>query len=612
MLVCTVKDLAKSQTHRLTRAKHQLSVYLGETVSSLSASHYITRGANSEWTEQIKLTMSLVDAMQSKIAARQRPKPQITTKNASWKTRVQARKLNRFLEGVLHKTQGQFENTWVLTEQIFKDAEIWGTGVLKVFPDCEGEKIVHERAFFYELFVDPRDAKYGNPKNLFHRYGYSRAALIAAYPSQERAIRNAPAHKEDYATANEGLSAFDPDLITVYEGWYLPPNRKSKGVHVLAIDSEYGGPVALVEEDYCSQRFPFIFYRWQRAQFGIEGRSLVDQVEGPHCEALKALERTQEQVELLSGGYIIVDPDAFDISDIERNDTAKIIQRKPGATGPDPQIVMPPAFNSSTLDYGMAMKSLGWEVAGANELLAQGNRPAGVNSGVALRNLNDLQGERFLLHSRSYEQLFVEIARLDLEAACALAGSGVKPKVSFADEDCLREIDWDEIDLPEDCYEVTIQPASSHADSVAGRLELISEWQATGWIQPDVAARLQSQTELDTENFSRRRNAQHRWIERLISKVQDTDEDELEDLELDPPDPLMNLPAAMLQMAEAYVEMQAYEDTEQRCAILREWIVQARDELTASQEPETPPPGAQPPQGQEPQGMPPEGMPPQM
>ncbi len=237
---------------------------------------------------------------------------------------------------------------------------------------------------------------------------------------------------------------------------------------------------------------------------------------------------------------------------------------------------MPDPFNGMVLNYAERMRSLVFELPGVSELAAQGRKEPGIDSGVALRNMNDLQGERFLPKSRAYEQFFVDVGKRILDAIQDLDAQGITPKSFLPSEGLITEIDWQSIKpSEEDLYEVQVQAGSSIADSLPARLQFVSDLQAGGLLSPEAAKRMLTSGDPDLESMSNREQAQFHWIERLIQEVHDV-EDADEDIQIEGPDPLMNLPSATMQMTEAYLELSSWPKTpENKRRALRNWILTA-------------------------------------
>lgn len=602
-VIATVRTLAEDQQWRLGQFLRRMSVYLARRVDSLDECR---SGRPADMADmRFPFAMSVIDTAEAKIAAKQKPIPKVLTKGASFKTRLQARKLSKFLEGQFHQPQGQYPTIWALTKQAFCDGMIGEAGCVKIRANVADERVDVDRVFVHEIFFDDFDAEYGNPTQLYHQYRYDRYRLAELFPKHREAILNAQLDTEHGKLT---LSRRDTQLVTVYEAYRLRLGKKTPGRHCLAIQSAHD-PILLIDEEYKRSTFPYVFLHWKQRPVGVWGLPVTDQVELAQDEANDTIERIRENVKLTAGGYVDYEKGAYtdqsQIAALESNEALKMLERTAG-TSPA-QIIMPQPFHQQVSQHGEMMRSLVNELPGVSELAAQGRKEPGITSGIAIRESNDLQGERFLPKAQNYEQMHVDIGKRMLEAVQDLADAGVKPKSYLPSEGLITEIDWDAIKPGgEDLYEVSIQPGSALTDSLASRMQFISDMQASGLISPETAKRLIASGNPDLESQSNREQAQYNWLERLICEVLDVEDDE-EDIQIQGPDPLMKLDAALMQMTEAYLEVSSWVDTpENKRSALRNWVLECSRMIEMANPPPPPPPAV------DPMGAPPTGAPPPM
>jgi hypothetical protein len=240
------------------------------------------------------------------------------------------------------------------------------------------------------------------------------------------------------------------------------------------------------------------------------------------------------------------------------------------------------------------IKQLPYELSGVSELQSQGRKETGIEAGVALRTMNDLQSELFLPQARNYERLVCDIARLDLDAANEIVDSGQDIGLVLPNEGFLQKIDWKTIRFPGDQYEVQIQPANSLDDSPAGRKQRIMELANSGALPAQMIDSLLDSTALDVEAATGTQRAQAEYIERILASYQTFDEEEDDEAGIRlSPDPLLNLQTAKLQMVQGYVEMLSMDAPEANLSLVRDYIEEI-DSMTAPAAPPAPALGAAP------------------
>ncbi len=596
MLLCDTLDrLAKNQSGRREQARKRLGVYLARSNNAqprLSAETYDEQCALGG-RHPLKLSQSVVDTGKAKIAARQRPKGQVLTKGGSYEHRLQARELSKFCEGVLYQQQGSYETTWELAEQVFKDCEIWEAGIICVVPDYDSAKICHERGFAHEFFADPLESHRGSPRHLHRRYPASKFALAERVDDEAKrsGIMRAALHVDDKEGVTE--TEREGDMCSVYEAWFLGYGGKP-GRHVIAVRGSAtqgggaGGVTTIVDEEWHWPCFPIATVIWERNQFGMWGTPLLDQNGDLQEHANDTFLRMGRNVRSLARGYLDYEEDAYDDGKLKKmagNDLVPVPRKKGFAPG---VFVMPNPFNPSTMQYFQECRSMCFEVPGVSEMGAQGKRSPGLDSGVAIRSENDLQSERFLPKSTAYENLFVQLARLDMYAANDIRAKGGKLKSARGYGEYLDEIVWDDV-APEDMEQFTVQAASSMEDTVAGRRQFISDYAKAGYITPEQAERMLSTPNPDVESMNKREQAQYRYLERVTARLQRAKPKDW-DPEVDGivPDELLFAPAAYTQMVDAYIEMLGDEAPEFNLRLMRDYIA-LLNQLIQRQQPPAPP-----------------------
>jgi hypothetical protein len=165
--ICTTLEHADGV--RRTRYTSALRHYEGRAVLLDEASYYANIDVVYE-SPIYNVSRSACDTAKADIAGRQKPKPIFITTGGDWRARRKAKKADKFVEGQMTQRQGRYANCWELMTEVFHDSAKLGNGIAKVSPDIHHKKVMVERVFPWEVFVDPREGRYGSPQNLFHRY----------------------------------------------------------------------------------------------------------------------------------------------------------------------------------------------------------------------------------------------------------------------------------------------------------------------------------------------------------------------------------------------------------------------------------------------------------
>lgn len=491
---------------------------------------------------------SLPQAVQAKIAGKQRPKAQFLTTGADWATKRKAAKLDRFVEGVLHQPQGGYADAWELGQEVFLDACKVGLGAIKIYADADDEKIRMERVLVPgSLLVDPEEARFRNPLSLFHVYPYDQDSLLDQFPDQRDKLLLA--ERWENSRPYDGTRVCEQLYLREY--WRLP-DGDTPGRHIIATNN-----TTLVDEEWDRDSFPFLFIRWCPETLGFGATSLVEEIQDLSDEVNYSLARMRESFRLTAMGVCIYDEGGINEENLADNTDATFYSKKPGA---EVQWVNPNPFGPAQLDWVKLNSEKVWEMPGVSQMSATSRKESGVTAAVAIRTLADMETERFSIIFRQYERLFVEMGKQIVACARDIAeANGGKFTVRWPGDTFLNEIDWEKVDLDEDQYIVQIAPVSGIKDTPADRLQIGQELFGAGIIQPEAYSRILEH--LDPKSELEHINQQRKLIDRYIEAWLDATPEEIESNQTTeghalwvPPITFMGHEDALIQVANAYMK----------------------------------------------------------
>ncbi len=120
-----------------------------------------------------------------------------------------------------------------------------------------------------------------------------------------------------------------------------------------------------------------------------------------------------------------------------------------------------------------------FDVSGVSQLATTMQKPAGLNSGKALRTYLDMESETLIDCLRNAEEMILDVANLRLEEAKSKAEEakerGEKLLVTYVGEDSIEKIDWTDGELDREKYIVKILPTSALSTTVSGRFEDVQQ-----------------------------------------------------------------------------------------------------------------------------------------
>lgn len=527
-----------------------LRMYNNQEITGLSIANYVLSSTpgNIGVARQNRLTLNVVksaiDTLISKMA-KDRIAPTFLTSRAPWSKQRQAEKLTKWMKGAFYGAR-----VHEVAPLTLRDAAIFGTGFVKVY--SEDGHICAERVFPDEMIVDLNDAYYGRPECLYQRRFVSRSAMLKKFADDPEKIGIINRSK-----TIQGHSSFSPSEVTqVIEGWRLPNADGQEGQHVLATDAG-----CLVCEPYERKRFPFAQIRYTVQPVGFWGSGVTEDLLGIQIEINRLAMHIQQAQRLLANPRVFIEEgSSININQLT-NEIGGIVKYR----GTPPQIqaaqtVQPELFNQLNLLFNRA-----FEVVGVSQLAASSKNPLGSNaSGRALREMTDIQSDRFALTSYQYQQFHLDLAQLFIDQAKALASQGKPvPSRAFDRRNGLESIDWTDIDLKDDEYVMQCFPASALPDQPGARIESIRELMQMGMIDPETAQELLDFPDID-KNTSLA-VAPTRVVERLIEKM-------LEEGVYIPPEPYLPVEKMQAMAQRYYCDAQVRGMEEDKLDILRQFI----------------------------------------
>lgn len=537
----------QADNYRNMRLYGQQNLYAGYSSFS-GVVDQATSAASSQNRVTLNVVQSMIDTVVSKIA-KNKPKPTFLTEGGDWSQQTRAKKLTQFLEG-----QFQATDFYEKASRAFLDSCIFGTGALKIYNQDGAIKV--ERIFIDELVIDDRESFYGEPRQMHQHKMIHKDVLKDMFPKFKMDIDQAG----KIPLTEYGISSnLATDMVLVIESWHLKsgPNAKD-GKRTICIDT-----VTLVEEDYEKDYFPFVLWRWGLRPVGFFGQGLAEQLTGLQLEINKILRTIQVSMHLVSVPKIFIEANSKIVTSHLDNKIGSIIKYTGQPPTPGVGGVIPPELFSQ-LDR---LYQRAYEIAGVSQLSATAQKPAGLNSGKALREYNDLETERFMSVAQRYEKVFLDAGKIMIDMAKELDEQldgeyAVKVKGSKF----LKTIKWKEVDMSEDQYVMSLFPTSALSSTPAGRLQDVQELIQAGFVSKEDAMKLLDFPDL--QSFYNYETAPGEDIDMVIEKIVD-------DSNYMTPEPYQNLEYGIQKMQKAYLLFRSQNLPEEKLELIRRWIEDA-------------------------------------
>lgn len=578
-LLSTAAYIKETQAYRYRQAATYARLY-----GNLSLFSFI--GSNMSKMDQstglpadrptFNLIQSATDTLLSRIS-QSRPAPVFLTDNSDYKERNLAKKLNNFILGEFYQTKAYEKASIAL-----RDALVEGTGILKIY-ETQDEKVGLERVLLTEILTDANDSMYGDPRQMYQLKLVDRAVLMEQCPEFKSVIGEAEtAYPDNSSESSRTVS----DLVMVVEGWHLPSGKgASDGRHTIACTSG-----VILDEKYEKDKFPFVFIHYAPRLLGFWSQGLAEQLMGTQIEINSLLFTISKSIKLVGVPRVFVEAGSKVDKAMFSNDVGAIITYR----GTKPQYEVAPCVPAELYAQLQRLIDYGYQQSGVSALQATSQKPAGLNSGEAIRSYDDISTDRFAALSKRYDNLFVDLAYQIIDLAKDIAERTGSYQTVYPNKNGVKEVDLPKASLLKDPFVIQCFNMSSLPRDPAGRMQKITEMIQAGMITIKEGRRLLDYPDLD--QIETLANASEERIFQILDEI-------VEDGKYTSPDPFMDLQLANDLSVQYYNLYSSAKLEEPKCQMLRDFFSQVQ----ALKQAATPPPmpqGAQIPPQATPQPLP--------
>lgn len=381
-------------------------------------------------TPQLNVIKSCIDTLTSKIA-QSKVRPFFNCINGSFKDIQVVKQAQQFFD-VYFDTN----NTNKIVSEAFRDACIFDTGVIYI--NDETKQIT--KALPWQVYIRPAEQTYGK---------YTRVYF----------------EQIDYPTSimPENLSKFCKGLEYVTYGIYYDTVNHVKAILI--------NNKVVETKEYAGTKIPFVFLHYCSPIFGNSSQSIVDMLNSIQLEIDSLMTKIKDASQLNAAmTYFVPDGSTLKTSQLN-NRVGNVITYKatPNMTQ-SPVTVSTPAFIDG--QYITTVETLcqkAYEMVGISQLSSMSQKPKGLDSGVALDTMENIEGDRFETQLNQVIRAYVDIAKT-----------------------CLEIFPQEEDILPEDTKRVSVK----WADIVEEASKMSIQFSAADSLSKDPAQKLQQLQQL--------------------------------------------------------------------------------------------------------------------
>jgi hypothetical protein len=460
------------------------------------------------------VVQSCIDTVTSKIS-KSKPKPLFLTQGGDYKIQRKAKKLDKFVDGIFYEN-----HAYTLGTDAFRDACVFGDGIVHVF--AQHGRVAWERVIPSELYVDQVESFYGYPRQIHRVKNVDRSMAIDLFPGKKQLIIDTISASADLLGAYQNVA----DQITIVESWHLPSGPDATdGIHTINVPDGN-----LFEEKWHKPYFPFAHLRWNKRMYGWWGQALAEQIQNIQLEINKLLWIIQRSMHLAGTFKILIENGSRIVKEHLSNDVGAVICY----TGKVPEYIVPGIVPIELYSHLQNLKESAYEQSGISQMSAFSQKQPGLDAAVAIREMSNIESDRFMTVGHAYEDFYMELAKLSVAEGRSIYEEKKDYKVISVQKNFIETIDWKDINLRDDQFVMKVFPVSSLPQDPAGRLQTVQEYIQAGMYTIREGRRLLDFP--DTEQIETLQNSQedyfHKIFEEIIEEGTYTAPDEFDNLDL--------------------------------------------------------------------------------
>jgi hypothetical protein len=389
-------------------------------------------------TPQINVIKSCIDTLTSKIA-QSKVRPFFNTQNGSFKDIQVVKQAQSFFDLYYDS-----ENVNKKISEAFRDSCIFDTGVIYI--DEVTKKI--EKALPWQVFIRPAEVNYGKITRVFYeRKDYPTTLL------DDELIEKSNSRDDDYVTYGIYYDTFNHIKAEIIKG------------------------IVVRKTEYKPSKIPFIFLHYCAPIIGNTSQSIVDMLNSIQLEIDNLMMKIKDASQLNPALTFCVPKGSSVKTSQLNNRVGQILEYNatPNMTGSPVTVATPAFIDNQYMTLIEQLKQTAYELVGISQLSAMSTKPTGLNSGVALSTMENIESDRFETQLNQVIRAYVDVAKTCLEI--------FPPEETILPEDNHRlSIKWSDIVEEADRMVIQFSAADSLSKDPSTKLEQLQMLAQTGII----------------------------------------------------------------------------------------------------------------------------------
>lgn len=538
LVVQLAKELWEKQGRaRIMLAEDSLALYLG------SRRHSLTGSANPlamlDMIGQENSAYNLIQAItDTKINAtlKNKVRPMFITESADSETKRKAAAMQADCDGVMYETG----MTGWLRRAVAKAGFLFEGGGVEWTADLANDRILATPVWCWEFFVSTREARYGNPRQLFGRHAIDRAVLLSYLKGAPKeaieAVENANAADQrdvqDDARDPKRIS----DQVIIYKAWHLPSSKvdmddpraygktesgrdgkvSHDGRHVVAIDGgKSGSSVALVDIAWPHDHFPVSWFKPNMVPGSWWSRGEPEVLAAAQIELNRWNSREARVVDKHAVPRTFIDKKSG-VNPAQMTNSTDNIFLTNGAPAAAVHVAVAPAIPPDLPARSQRIIQNARDQRGMSEMSMAARKPVGVNHEPGMQYLADTETARHTEEFESWEDFHLSCNQNIIRCRRDLAEANPKHAVIITANNKLRRYKYKDIDLG-DSFAVKLWPTNWLKEDPAERADQIADFVDRGILPPE--AMIDAVDDPDLAALLGNRIAMQRNIENILDRI---------------------------------------------------------------------------------------------
>ena len=324
---------------------------------------------------QENVIASCIETLCSKIAS-QKVRPFFNTVNGTFKEMQVARQAQVFFDQLYEEN-----NVGKVVTNAFRDACIFDKGIVKISDEGITNRLP------WNVFIDPREKSYNQITHIAEKLPKTPGRLL----------------KLKYGIAAD----YNLDY-TVYE--YYDVIEHVKAIYVVEMNK-------VITHKYEPEIIPYLSIHYSDPIKSNTSQSVVDQLYGIQMQIDEILAVMKDSIQMNPGMTLLVPRSSNIKTNMLSNRTGQVIQYDPipGQTTSPVTWATNDIISAQFVQLLDKLKNDAYEVVGISQLSATSQKPEGLNSGVALSTMEDIESDRFETQLNNVIRLYVDIAKACLD-----------------------------------------------------------------------------------------------------------------------------------------------------------------------------------------------------